>query len=212
MGGPGSTSCDIASSCHLLGERLNPPGGAPWQQVRLWLQGHTGGSSRKERDRPACCGGRFVVKPITFCLHREWHRPQFPYKDAPVCTMTRWLPQPPFSRRTREISVPYFSTVLIPIPGTASNSWVVPGRLVARALSVRSLKIRNAGTPRRRASTRRQTRSAASRRESGPATVSGLDACFRPAETGGFVCLFRLAGGGTVSFMMTSTGVLSSMA
>ena len=83
------------------------------------------------------------------------------------------------------MSIPYFSTVLIPIPGTSSNSSLVPGRLVARALSVRSLKIRNAGTPRRRASTRRHTRSAASRRESdapstpcasciglGPATVS----------------------------------------
>jgi hypothetical protein len=42
--------------------------------------------------------------------------------------------------------------------------------------------------------------------------VSGLDAGFRPAETVGFVFLFRLAGGGTVSFMMNSTGVLSSLA
>ena len=123
------------------------------------------------------------------------------------------------------MSIPYFSTVLIPIPGTASNSSLVPGRLVARALSVRSLKIRNAGTPRRRASTRRQTRNAASRRESdaasapstfgiglGPPTVSGLDAPFRVAETAGLVFLVRLADGRAVSFMMNSTGVLSSRA
>src|SRR5579864_1843952 len=139
--------------------------------------------------------------------------------------IARRLLQPPFSRSTRQICVPYFSTVLIPNPGTASNSWVVPGRLVARALSVRSLKIRNAGTPRRRASTNRQVRSAASRRESVPtfdpfpcATGLGLAAdssfgvWFRPADTVGFFFLLRSDDGGAVSFMVNSTGVLSSTA
>ena len=107
------------------------------------------------------------------------------------------------------MSAPYFSTVLMPIPGTASNSWVVNGQLMARALKVRSLKIRNAGKPRRRASINRQTRSAASRREFiptsetsasanrlGPARVSGLDCRTRSGEKGALFLLFVLLGWG----------------
>ena len=67
---------------------------------------------------------------------------------------------------------------------------------MARALSVRSLRIRNAGTPRRFASAKRHVRSAVSRRASlsTSATFVAFGARFRLVETVG-VFFLRLARG-----------------
>jgi hypothetical protein len=115
----------------------------------------------------------------------------------------------------------YFSTVVIPMPGMASSSRTVPGRRVAMALNAWSLRIRNAGTPRRLASAKRQARRASSIPESEPTFdrwssgtgldqpgVSGLFARFRFAATAPFLLPLRFAGT-AVSFMMNSMGVVS---
>src|ERR1700687_5982015 len=85
------------------------------------------------------------------------------------------------------------------------------------ALNVRSLKMRNAGTPRRRASTNRQVRSASSTRDSiaaGVRFIFGAVGSFtavpvlRFGEVDVFFLRFRFAGGAEVSFMMNSIGVV----
>src|SRR2546425_11262440 len=73
------------------------------------------------------------------------------------------------------IGAPYFSTVLIPMPGIASSAADVAGRLTAIALRTLSVRMRNAGMPRRRASSRRQERSACSIRESGASSDCLVD-------------------------------------
>src|ERR1039458_10191498 len=87
------------------------------------------------------------------------------------------------------------------------------------ALNVRSLKMRNAGTPRRRASSNRQVRSASSTRDSiaaGVRFIFGAVGSFTPGpglrfgEVGVFFLRFRFAGGAEVSFMMNSIGVVLS--
>ena len=91
----------------------------------------------------------------------------------------------------------------------------------AMALNAWSLRMRNAGTPRRLASAKRQTRRASSIRESVPTSdrwssvpglgrpgVSGLFVSFRFAATAPFLLPLRLAGA-AVSFMMNSMGVVS---
>src|SRR5436189_2809017 len=89
------------------------------------------------------------------------------------------------------------------------------------ALNAWSLKIRNAGTPRRRASSNRQVRSASSTRESaatGVRFIFGAAGSFtavpvlRFGEVGVFFLRFRFVGGVAVSFMMNSIGVVSSAA
>ena len=78
---------------------------------------------------------------------------------------------------------------------------------------MRSLRIRNAGTPRRFASAKRHVRSAVSRRASlsTSATFVAFGASFRLVETVG-VFFLRLDGGGAVSFIRNSIGCASSMA
>lgn len=118
------------------------------------------------------------------------------------------------------MSLSYLLTDLSPIPVMASSSWVVSGRLAASALRVRSLKIRNAGKPSRRASIRRQARSAASSLPSIPVTdpaglalglaaIAGFVSRFWPSEAVDFFFILRLSGGGSVSFMTKLTGVFS---
>src|ERR1700678_2927164 len=85
------------------------------------------------------------------------------------------------------------------------------------ALSVWSLKMRNAGTPRRRASCNRQLRSASSTGDSvaagarfvfGTAAALVLVPVLRFGEEGAFFLRFRLVGDAEVSFMMKLVGVV----
>src|SRR5712691_5888353 len=89
------------------------------------------------------------------------------------------------------------------------------------ALNVWSLKMRNAGTPRRRASNNRQVRSACSTLASvaaGVRFIFGAVGSFtavpvlRFGEVGVFFLRFRFVGGAKVSFMMNSIGVVLSAA
>ena len=87
------------------------------------------------------------------------------------------------------------------------------------ALNVLSLKMRNAGKPRRRASNNRQVRSASSMLDSvaaGVRFIFGSVGSFtvvpglRFGEVGVFFLRFRLVAGAEVSFMMNSMGVVLS--
>src|ERR1039457_33018 len=62
----------------------------------------------------------------------------------------------------------------MPMPGIERSSRAVAGRDVAIAFSTLSLKMRNAGTPRRRASRRRQEFNASSMRVLGGAGAAAL--------------------------------------
>src|ERR1019366_5721413 len=89
------------------------------------------------------------------------------------------------------------------------------------ALSVWSLKMRNAGTPRRRASSNRQLRSASS---TGDSVAAGVRFIFDAADdftpvpvlrfekVDAFFFRFRLLGGAEVSFRMNLIGVVLSAA
>src|SRR5271165_3879910 len=77
----------------------------------------------------------------------------------------------------RQICVPYFFTMLIPIPGTANNSASLRGQVAAIARSARSPKTRNAGIFLFFASLNRQARKVCSIRIFGSGTAAPVLAC-----------------------------------
>src|SRR5258708_36916030 len=103
--------------------------------------------------------------------------------------------------------------VLVPMPEMASSSRAVLGRLLAMAFRARSLKMRHAGTPRRRASAIRHWRSATSIRESDSACWADDTGFCRTILSGLFVpgaVLFLpllVAEDGTKSFIVIAKGV-----
>src|SRR5437773_1713883 len=100
----------------------------------------------------------------------------------------------------------------MPMPGIERSSRAVAGRDAAIAFSTLSLKMRNAGTPRRRASRRRQELNASSMRAldgAGAAGLSGFVVLGRAVDLhADFFARLRLAATAD-AFMTNSIGVVS---
>src|SRR5664280_409033 len=118
----------------------------------------------------------------------------------------------------RKICAPYFLTIPVPMPGTASNSASFFGEETAILCSARSLKILNAGTFLRLASPNRHTRNACSTRvccsapDADTTTPVFTDrvlavAAGDPFDLLGLFVSLRLDAGRPASFMTKSTGV-----